>query len=123
MAYTAEIIRSNRELSKKERVMYKDASDCKRLDEETSLNGRIRIKPVLWVELAVHNDKAKDNKDYSQFIIVDTDGQAYLTGSQNFYNNFLGIASEMDGEEFEIEVYRRPSKNYNGKEFLTCKLV
>jgi hypothetical protein len=123
MAYTAEIIRSNRELSKKERVMYKDASDCKRLDEETSLNGRIRIKPVLWLELAVHNDKAKDNKDYSQFIIVDTDGQAYLTGSQNFYNNFLGIASEMDGEEFEIEVYRRPSKNYNGKEFLTCKLV
>lgn len=123
MAYTAEIIRSNRELSKKERVMYKDASDCKRLDEETSLNGRIRIKPVLWLELAVHNDKAKDNKDYSQFIIVDTDGQAYLTGSQNFYNNFLAIASEMDGEEFEIEVYRRPSKNYNGKEFLTCKLV
>lgn len=123
MAYTAEIIRSNRELSKKERVMYKDASDCKRLDEETSLNGRIRIKPVLWLELAVHNDKAKDNKDYSQFIIVDTDGQAYRTGSQNFYNNFLGIASEMDGEEFEIEVYRRPSKNYTGKEFLTCKLV
>lgn len=123
MSYTAEIIRSNRELSKKERVMYKDASDCKRLDEETSLNGRIRIKPVLWLELSVHNDKAKDNKDYSQYIIVDTDGQAYLTGSQNFYNNFLGIASEMDGEEFEIEVYRRPSKNYNGKEFLTCKLV
>lgn len=123
MPYTAEIIRSNRELSKKERVMYKDASDCKRLDEETSLNGRIRIKPVLWLELSVHNDKAKDNKDYSQFIIVDTDGQAYLTGSQNFYNNFLGIAEEMDGEEFEIEVYRRPSKNYNGKEFLTCKLV
>lgn len=123
MAYTAEIIRSNRELSKKERVMYKDASDCKRLDEETSLNGRIRIKPVLWLELSVHNDKAKDNKDYSQYIIVDNDGQAYLTGSQNFYNNFLGIAEEMDDEEFEIEVYRRPSKNYNGKEFLTCKLV
>lgn len=123
MAYTAEIIRSNRELSKKERVMYKDASDCKRLDEETSLNGRIRIKPVLWLELSVHNDKAKDNKDYYQFIIVDTDGQAYLTGSQNFYNNFLNIADDMEGEEFEIEVYRRPSKNYNGKEFLTCKLV
>ena len=123
MAYVAEIIKSNRELSKKERVMYKDASDCKRLDEETTNNGRIRITPVLWLELSVHNDKAKDNKDYNQFIIVDKSGDAYLTGSQNFYNNFLNIASEMDGEEFEIEVYRRPSKNYNGKEFLTCKLV
>lgn len=123
MAYTAEIVESSRELTKKERVMYKDASDCKRLDEETSTNGRLRIKPTLWLKLSVHNDKAKDNKDYTQFIIVDADGQAYLTGSQNFYSNFLNIASEMDGEDFEVEVYRRPSKNYNGKEFLTCKLV
>ena len=123
MAYVAEIINSNRELTKKERVMYKDASDCKRLDEETTTNGRIRITPDLWLMLKVHNDKAKDNKDYNQFIIVDKDGTGYLTGSQNFFNNFLNIANEMEGEEFEIEVYRRPSKNYNGKEFLTCKLV
>ena len=74
MAYVAEIIKSNRELSKKERVMYKDASDCKRLDEETSANGRIRIKPELWLELSVHNDKAKDNKDYNQYVIVDKNG-------------------------------------------------
>lgn len=122
MAYTAEIVKSNRELSKKEKVMYKNASDCKRLDDETAKSGSLVIAPVLWIELSVHNDKAK-NPDYTQYIIVDKDGTSYLTGSENFYNNFTSIAEEMEGEEFEVEVYRKPSKNFSGKEFLTCKLI
>lgn len=122
MAYTAEIVKSNRELSKKEKVMYKNASDCIRLDDETSKSGSLVIAPVLWIELAVHNDKAK-NPDYTQYIIVDKNGTSYLTGSENFYNNFTSIAEEMEGEEFEVEVYRKPSKNFSGKEFLTCKLI
>lgn len=122
MAYTAEIVKCNRELSKKEKVMYKNASDCKRLDDETTKNGSLVIAPELWMELSVHNDKAK-NPDYTQYIIVDKDGTSYLTGSENFYNNFTSIAEEMEGEEFEVEVYRKPSKNFSGKEFLTCKLI
>ena len=122
MAYTAEITKCNKELSKKERVMYKNASDCKRLDEETMKTGSLVIKPALWLELSVHNDKAK-NPDYTQYIIVDEDGTSYLTGSENFMANFLSIAEEMEGEPFEVEVYRKPSKNFNGKDFLTCKLI
>lgn len=122
MAYTAEITKCNKELSKKERVMYKNASDCKRLDDETIKTGSIVIKPTLWLELSVHNDKAK-NPDYTQYIIVDEDGTSYLTGSENFMANFLSIAEEMEGEPFEVEVYRKPSKNFNGKDFLTCKLI
>lgn len=122
MAYTAEIIKCNRELSKKEKVMYKNASDCVRLDDATTETGSVVISPVTWIELAVHNDKAK-NPDYTQYIIVDKDGTGYLTGSENFWANFISIAEEMEGEEFDIEVYRKPSKNYNGKEFLTCKLI
>ena len=122
MAYTAEITKCNKELSKKERVMYKNASDCKRLDDETLKTGSLVIKPELWLELSVHNDKAK-NPDYTQYIIVDEDGTSYLTGSENFMANFLSIAEEMEGEPFEVEVYRKPSKNFNGKDFLTCKLI
>lgn len=122
MAYTAEITKSNKELSKKEKVMYKNASDCVRMDDATSKEGNLKITPDLWLELSVHNDKAK-NPDYTQYIIVDIDGTAYLTGSENFWNNFLSIAEEMEGEQFDIEVYRKPSKNYSGKDFLTCKLI
>lgn len=122
MAYTAEIVKCNKELTKKERVMYKNASDAIRLDAATE-KGSVVITPAIWMELAVHNDKSKNNPDYSQYIIVDKDGTAYLTGSENLMANFYSIAEEMEGEEFEVEVYRKPSKNYSGKEFLTCKLI
>ena len=122
MAYTAEIVKCNRELTKKEKVMFKNASDCKRLDDETTATGSVTINPDLWLTLAVHNDKAK-NPDYTQYIIVDKNGTSYLTGSENFWNNFIAIAEEMEGDDFAIEVYRKPSKNYSGKEFLTCKLI
>ena len=122
MAYTAEIVKCNKELTKKERVMYKNASDAIRLDAATE-KGSVVIAPAIWMELAVHNDKSKNNADYSQYIIVDKDGTAYLTGSENLMANFYSIAEEMEGEDFEVEVYRKPSKNYTGKEFLTCKLI
>lgn len=122
MAYTAEIVKCNKELTKKERVMYKNASDAIRLDAATE-KGSVVIAPAIWMELAVHNDKSKNNPDYSQYIIVDKDGTAYLTGSENLMANFYSIAEEMEGEDFEVEVYRKPSKNYTGKEFLTCKLI
>lgn len=122
MAYTAEIVKCNKELTKKERVMYKNASDAIRLDAATE-KGSVVIAPAIWMELAVHNDKSKNNSDYSQYIIVDKDGTAYLTGSENLMANFYSIAEEMEGEDFEVEVYRKPSKNYTGKEFLTCKLI
>ena len=122
MAYTAEIVKCNRELTKKEKVMFKNASDCKRLDDKTTATGSVTINPDLWLTIAVHNDKAK-NPDYTQYIIVDKNGTSYLTGSENFWNNFIAIAEEMEGDDFAIEVYRKPSKNYSGKEFLTCKLI
>jgi len=122
MAYTSEIVKCNKELTKKERVMYKNASDAIRLDAATE-KGSVVITPTIWMELSVHNDKSKNNPDYSQYIIVDKDGTAYLTGSENLMANFYSIAEEMEGEEFEVEVYRKPSKNYSGKEFLTCKLI
>lgn len=120
--YSAKVIESSRELDKREKIMYKDTSICTRLDEATK-NGRIKINPVLWLTVSVHNEKAKDRPDYNQYIIVDESGERYLTGSESFWRSFTSIAEEMDGEEFSVEVYRLPSKNYSGKEFLTCSLV
>ena len=44
----------------------------------------------------------------------------YITEEQ-----FKAIVDEMGDtdEEYEVEVYRLPSKNYKGKEFLTCSIV
>ena len=45
----------------------------------------------------------------------------YLTSSQSFVSAFLDIWEEManESEEYEIEIYKLPSKNYKGKSFLS----
>lgn len=120
--YSVVINYASKELSKQEKIKFKDTSDCKRLDEETK-EGPIIITPDFFCVLDVHNEKANGDTDYRQFIIVDADGTKYLTGSENFFNTFADIHAEMEGEAYQLKVYRMPSKNFKGKDFLTCSIA
>ena len=84
----------------------------------------LRIAPDFYVILDIHNDHSED-KDYVKYVIVSKEGTKYVTGSESFFSSFKAIVDEMGGtgEEYEVEVYRLPSKNYKGKEFLTCSIV
>lgn len=121
--YSVKIIAQSKELTAKERVMLKDTTNAIALDEATQ-GSPLVIDPDFYVTLEVHNEKAED-KDYKKHIIVDKAGHRYVTGSESFMSSFIGIMEEMDGsgEEFQIQAYRMPSKNYKGKEFLTCSIV
>lgn len=121
--YSVKIVNASKELSAKERVALKDTTNATQLDEATQ-GGKVLIEPAFYVELAVHNEKSED-KDYSKYIIVDKSGNKYVTGSESLITAFIDIVDEMAGsdEEYGIEVYRVPSKNYKGKEFLTCSIV
>lgn len=127
--YKAVIKYASRELTAKERIKYKDTSDCVSLDEVTQ-NGDFVFTPDLLVELDVHNEHS-DNTDYTKYIIVDKGGNKYVTGSESFYSAYRNIMDEIsdaisDGEavdDFEIMVYRKESKNYKGKTFITCSIV
>lgn len=120
--YSVEIVRASKELTKVERVKFKETSDCTKLDEATK-NGEVIITVDFYVLLNVHNESAKGNKDYRQVVIADVDGTMYCTGSDTFIDNFVDIAEELDGEDYSVKVLRRPSKNYAGKEFLTCVIA
>lgn len=121
--YSVKITNASKELSAKERVALKDTTNAIALDEATQA-GKVLIEPDFYVELSVHNEKSED-KDYTKYVIVDKSGNKYVTGSASFMSAFSGILDEMadSGEEYAIEVYRMPSKNYKGKEFLTCSIV
>lgn len=123
--YSVRIEDASKELTKKERVMLKDTSDDVKLDEAT--NGEaIIINPDYYVVLNIHNEKS-DNKDYLVYVIVDKDGTKYITGSESFWSSFLNIWDEMteDGETepWELKCYKLDSKNYKGKQFLTCSII
>lgn len=121
--YSVNIQFASKELSAKQRVMLKDTTNAISLDEATQ-GAPLVIDPDFYVTLAVHNEKAED-KNYLKHVIVDKAGTKYVTGSESFFSSFRGIMDEMvdTDEEFQIQVYRMPSKNYKGKEFLTCSIV
>ena len=124
MDYQVTIREVSREISPRERIKLKDFTNATQLDtacEEASF----LLSPDVYAILDVHNERSKEDKDYVKYIILDKAGNKFITGSNSFFKSFLEIWEEMAplGEDYEIEVYKVPSKNYKGKSFLTCSIV
>lgn len=118
--YEAKIINSSIELTAKERVMFKDVQNCTKIDVATQ-EAPLLVDVAGYVELLIHNDKATP-VEYSNYVIIDKSGERFVTGSASFWSAFQNIWSEMAGvtEPWKLKVYRLPSKNRQGKEFITC---
>lgn len=126
--YSVEIIESSKELTAREKISAKDFSNATALDTELmDANANIVITPSAYLILNVHNEHSKNDKDYKKYLIIDTDGNKFVTGSESFFTAFKDIFDAMSkdapGEEYSIEVYKKPSKNYQGKHFLTCSIL
>lgn len=127
--YKATIKEVSKEVTPKEKIMLKDTSNAISLDKATSdadfAGEKLLIDVDYYAILSVHNENS-DDKDYEQYIVVAKDGTKYYTGSNSFMNAFTDIYDEMTeaGEsDITIEVYRKESKNYKGKDFITCSIV
>lgn len=127
--YSATIIESSRELTARERVMFKDTQNAISMNDfaesAKSADGKAIIENVTdYVHIMVHNDKS-DDKDYDNYMIIDGNGDKYVTGSKAFWNAFMDIYNEMkdETEPWNIQLNLIPSKNYKGKNVLTCSLV
>ena len=120
--YSVAIKESSRELTAKQRVALKDTTSAIKLDEATQVEPVI-INVDMYAILAIHNEKS-ENPDYENYIVVDKNGTKYVTGSASFWSSFMDIFTEMEGEDeaWTLKVYRVPSKNYKGKDFITCSI-
>lgn len=126
--YSVEIVESSKELTAREKISAKDFSNATALDTELmDANSNIVITPSAYLILNVHNEHSKNDKDYKKYLIIDTAGNKFVTGSESFFTAFKDIFDAMSkdapGEEYSIEVYKKPSKNYQGKHFLTCSIL
>lgn len=122
--YIVTIEYCSRELSARDKIRIKDMTNAISIDEATQ-EAPLAIDYDYHAILAVHNEKS-DNKDYTKTVILDKAGNKYVTGSDSFRRAMEDIVDEMaDAQEddFSIEAYRKPSKNYKGKEFLTCSIL
>ena len=121
--YKVTIASARKALSGKEKVMVKDFTNAFSIDDltkETSLV--LKIENV--IECDVHNPASED-KDYKKYVIIDAEGNKYVTGSESCITTLTDILDEMEGESeaFEVEFYQKESKNYKGKSFITCSIV
>ena len=125
MAYNVTISKASRDLSPKERVMLKDLTNATPLERCVEGDVEFQISPDFYAILNVHNDKAKNDKDYTVLLIMDNAGNKYKTGSESFISAFTSIMEDMADckEEWSISIYGLPSKNYQGKRFLTCSVI
>lgn len=122
--YKATVKESSWEMSAREKLRYTDFTDVVQLDEATQA-GDLIIDVDKWAVVMVHNEKS-DTVDYVKYVIIDKEGQVYVTGSESFWRSFTAIYEVMSEEEetvYSIKVYRRESKNYKGKDFLTCRII
>ena len=124
--YNVTVKECSKELTNRERIKIKDVSNAVKLDDVVNGDSPFIIEPAYYAVLSVHNEKS-DNKDYEVYILVDTSGTKFVTGSASFINSFTDIWNEMADDEsdepWQIEVYKKDSKNYKGKQFITCSIV
>ena len=121
--YSVSIAEVSKELTAKERIKIKDTTDAIKLDEATQAT-EVVIELDFYAILNIHNEKS-DNKDYKNYVLVDKNGNKYVTGSESFFTSFIAIYEEMKNEDesWSVKAYRVPSKNYKGKDLLTCAIM
>nr|DAR45228.1 MAG TPA: ssDNA binding protein [Caudoviricetes sp.] len=122
--YSVKVIDASRQLTAKEKIAFKDFGLAAQLDDVVTETGLI-INVKDYVVLQVHNEKS-DNKDYTKFLLIDEKGEKYITGSEPFWTTFKDIWDEISDEpdvEWSLKVYKLESKNYKGKQFLTCSII
>ena len=127
--YSATIADTSMELTARERIMFKETQNAVSLldlAKDAKANDAKAIVENIkgYVVLDIHNEKS-DDVDYKNYLVVDGNGDKYVTGSQSFFNSFLDIFKEMqnESEPWSIQLNLLPSKNYKDKEILTCSLI
>lgn len=127
--YSTKIVNASRELTVKEKITLKDFNDCVGLDTVVTEEQGLIIDPDVIVEVDVHNERAKDDKDYTTIVILDKDGTKYNTSSNSLKESVQDIMDELadldetDKADLKIKVFKKPSKNYSGKYFLTATVI
>lgn len=118
---TITITNASKILKGREAIKLKDTTNAVKLDEATQ-SGKVIFAPADWAVLKVDTE---DGESYEKYVILDKDGVKYTTGSQSFWSSFIDIWNDMSGEDedYQVEVYRVDSKNYKGKQFLSCSII
>lgn len=122
--YKAEILESEVELTKKERIMYKQFDECQSLDKVVSVDEGLILNIVNIIKVRIHNDSIKaSDKEYEKILYVTDAGERYTSGSKSLYESIKDIWDEMEEEMITVKVIKKASSNYPDRCFMTAVLL
>ena len=116
---------TEKELSVKERIYFKQMNDVTDLNDLVTADCPVMIDLDFIVIVGVHNEKS-DTVDYDKYLYVDKDGTNYSSGSEPLYTSVDEILEELEdaGEtECTLKVMKKESPNYKGQYFMTATIV
>ena len=123
--YSVKIIETSfTDLTSKQRVILKDTTNAVKIDDVVTPDNPLVLDICDYAVIQIHNENS-DDKEYKQYMYITTDGMKYVSGSVSLFTSFLDIYDEMkdSNEEYQIKIYKMPSKNYTNKHFITCSIV
>ena len=124
--YNTKVVTTSREITAQEKFLIKDFNDAIGLDSVVTDTEGIILDIDIIAEVQVHNEHAKDDKDYTTIVIITTDGTKYTTSSNSVRDAISDIMDECKAEgieDYKLKIFKKPSKNYAGKSFMTASIV
>ena len=124
--YNTKVVTTSREITAQEKFLIKDFNDAIGLDSVVTDSEGIILDIDIIAEVQVHNEHAKDDKDYNTIVIITTDGTKYTTSSNSVRDAISDIMDECKDEgveDYKLKIFKKPSKNYAGKSFMTASIV
>ena len=124
--YNSKVVFSYKEISARQKLSYKDFEAAEKLNALVTADTKFPMTITNVLEIEVHNEHSKQNKDYSVYLFVTPD-TVYRSGSETLFNSVCDGLSDLDEigentEKVDFVVYRVKSNNYDG-DFLKAKLV
>lgn len=109
-------------MGRKEMIKLKGLDDTLKIKDELMDSDGLLLDVLSWVLLDVHNERAKDGKDYQVIKLITEDGRQYVSGSSSLINHVQDIWADLfegdDGadpsEAVSIKVFSKPSKTKGG---------
>lgn len=125
--YSAKVIFSMRPVDKKKAFSICYGTNPLKVKELVTESEKLVVEGVLNAYVVdVHNEKAKDDKDYNEYIF-ETKDQLYKSSSESLWRSFQDIYETFEeeieaGESLSIVISKVRSKNNEGC-FFTCTLI
>lgn len=125
--YSAKVIFSMRPVDKKKAFSICHGTNPLKVKELVTESEKLVIEGIVNAYIVnVHNEKAKDNKDYEEYIF-ETQDELYKSSSDSLWRSFQDIYETFEeeiaaGESLDIVISKVRSKNNEGC-FFTCTLI